>query len=291
VGVSVWRQYRLWRVTDRPWTEADLAGYRANGCNGIWLRFERDVGRQMSLEFVSDLPDLECVDVDGPLRDDTPAFGVPTLKTLLLHTACSLPLDLTTSIGLVELGVDHRSNMESIRGLAALARLEVWAWRGSNLEFLGDKRQLVSLRLEGARRSAPTGSLAGIGGCSALEELTVFDAGLDGLEALRGLTEVTRIQITVAPGAGAPWDLSALESMIKLAYLTLTFCGPLQSLRPLVHLPALRDLRLRGTIIVDGDLSPLLELPPEVVVGPFEDQPHYSHMYSDIIGHRKQQLT
>jgi hypothetical protein len=285
--VSVWRQYRLWRVTDRPWSEADQAGYRANSCNGIWLRFERDIGRQMSLEFVNDLPGLECIDIDGPLKDDTPTFGVPTLRTLLLHTACSLPLDLSRPTGLVELGIDHRSNMESIRGLAELARLEVWGWRGGDLEFLGDKRRLVSMRLEGARRPAPAGSLAGIRRSSALEELTVFDAGLDGLEALRGLTEVTRIQITKAPGSGAPWDLSALESMTKLAYLTLTFCGPLQSLRPLVRLSALRDLRLRGTVVVDGDLSPLLELPSDVVIGPFEDQPHYSHRYADIIDHRR----
>jgi hypothetical protein len=289
--VGVWRQYRLWRVTDRPWAETDLAGYKASNCNGIWLRFEREVGLRMNLEFVRDLDGLECVDIEGPLQDDTPAFDVPTLTTLLLHTACRAPLDLTKPAGLVELGVDHRSNMESMRGLVALARLEVWGWRGGDLEFLGDKPQLVSLRLEGASRSAPTGSLVGIEGCAALEEFTVLDAGLDGLEPLRGLHEVTRIRVTKAPAVDAAWDLSALESMTKLAYLTLTFCGPLRSLRPLAHLPALRDLRLRGTTIVDGDLSPLLKLPPNVVIGPFEDQPHYSHTYADLIGHRKRSAT
>jgi hypothetical protein len=52
-------------------------------------------------------------------------------------------------------------------------------------------------------------------------------------------------------------DLSDLTRLKGLKELRLVYAGAIHSLRPLLDLPALRDVRLRGTEITDGDLSPL----------------------------------
>jgi hypothetical protein len=277
----LWRQYMFWQVNDRLWTDADTKGYASSGCDGVKYRARRPVARKASLDFLRDVHGLRAADLEGRFPDDTPAFDVPTLETLMLHTKCAAPLDLTHLPDLLEFGVDHRPNLEAIRGLASLAGLEVWEWEGGDLGFLGAKPALKSLRLEGTKNSA--GSLAGIEDCPALEELTVLDTRLEGIEPLRALPALRRLQITQRrPSDGAPWDLSALTTAGDLTWLTLTFCGPVESVRPLLQLPALRDVRLRGTTIVDGDIQPLIDLPGEVVVGPFDDHPHCTHTYAEV---------
>jgi hypothetical protein len=277
----LWRQYKFWQVNDRLWTDADTAGYASSGCDGVKYRARRPVAIKASLDFLHNLQGLRAADIEGRFPDDTPAFGVSTLETLMLHTKCAAPLDLTHFPDLVELGVDHRPNLEAIRGAASLTGLEVWGREGGDLRFLGPKPALKSLRLEGTKNSV--GALAGIEDCPALEELTVLDTRLEGIEPLRALRALRRLHITQrGPSEGTPWDLSALTSSGDLTWLTLTFCGPVESVRPLRQLPALRDVRLRGTTIVDGDIQPLIDLPPEVVVGPFDDQPHYTHTYAEV---------
>ena len=157
----------------------------------------------------------------------------------------------------------------------------MWEWEGGDLGFLGAKPALKSLHLAGTKNSV--GSLAGIEDCPALEELTVFDSRLEGIEPLRDLPMLRRLQITQRrPSDGTPWVLSALTTAGDLMWLTLTFCGPVESVRPLLQMPALRDVRLRGTTIVDGDIRPLIDLPWEVVVGPFDDHGHYTHTYAEV---------
>jgi hypothetical protein len=277
----LWRQYKFWQVNDRLWTDSDTEAYASNGCDGVKYRARRPVAMKASLDFLGDLDGLRAVDLEGRFPDDTPAFAVPTLETLMLHTKCAAPLDLTRLQDLIELGVDHRPNLAAMRDLAAVTGLEVWDWEGGDLRFLGPKPALKSLRLEGAKDSV--GSLVGIADCPALEELTVLDTRLEGIEPLRALHALRRIQITQRrPSEGVPWDLTALTGAGELAWLTLTFCGPVESVLPLLELPALRDVRLRGTTIVDGDIQPLIDLPPEVVVGPFDDHPHYTHTYAEV---------
>jgi hypothetical protein len=277
----LWREYKFWQVNDRLWTDADTESYASGGCDGVKYRARRPVARKASLDFLRSLRGLRAADIEGRFPDDTPAFDVATLETLMLHTKCAAPLDLTHLHALIELGVDHRPNLEAIRGWAALTGLEVWDWEGDDLRFLGSKPALKSLRLEGIKSSA--GSLTGIEDCPALEELTVLDTRLVGLEPLRALSALRRVHITQsAPSDGVPWDLSALARSGDLTWLTLTFCGPVASVRPLLEMRALRDVRLRGTTIVDGDIQPLIDLPTEVVVGPFDDHPHYSHTCAEV---------
>ncbi len=62
-------------------------------------------------------------------------------------------------------------------------------------------------------------------------------------------------------------DLADLLGLEKLERLNLGYVGAIRSLRPLLRMPALRDLRLGLDEIADGDLSPLDELPPTVGFG------------------------
>ncbi|TYB48767.1 hypothetical protein [Actinomadura chibensis] len=60
-------------------------------------------------------------------------------------------------------------------------------------------------------------------------------------------------------------DLSVLTGIKGLETITLAYTGDIVSLRPLRELPALREVRIRADIL-DGDLSPLDDLPADAVV-------------------------
>lgn len=57
--------------------------------------------------------------------------------------------------------------------------------------------------------------------------------------------------------------------------------GPVRSLAPLRELPPALNRRAVGTV-EDGDLTPLLSLPPHVERVTFEDRLHYSHTIDEL---------
>ena len=66
-------------------------------------------------------------------------------------------------------------------------------------------------------------------------------------------------------------DLSHLAGLHQLEELRITYAGAVQSVRPLLDLPSLRDVRLRGTRILDPDETPLERLRETAeVLGPDE---------------------
>jgi hypothetical protein len=61
-------------------------------------------------------------------------------------------------------------------------------------------------------------------------------------------------------------DLSALDALEELR---MTYQGSVASVEPLLNLPQLRDVRLGGTRIADGNLHPLAALAERAqVLGP-----------------------
>lgn len=280
VGASIpFRRYEI--RDDQPWTLRDTERYHAGGYNGVKLYPER--GSKLTLEFVRDLQGLRYVEVSGPVADDTPVFDVPALEDLTILTGSKKPLRLEALPLLRRLAVHHRPGLEGVASLPGLTSLFVGRWQGPDLAFLGDKPKLESLRLEGRRKLRA--SLDGIERAPHLDELMVLDVRIESIEPLRGLTNLREIHLTGVPGMeeGEPWDLTVLTGKPRLEWFHAASQGSAHTLAPLREIPSLVSFGI-GANILDGDLSPYVDLPPHVSVGMFESdaQPHYSHTPKEI---------
>ncbi|TYC14600.1 hypothetical protein FXF65_17305 [Actinomadura syzygii] len=250
---------------DGPWDLARLTEqYLQGGHDGLNMRFTHPAAFK-SLDFLEDCTGLRYLEVNGRIRDDLASFRLPDLRELVLLTRSPRAIPGFAAAGLTRLGIDDRPGKEHIAELRQLRELLIWYWKGTDLSFLGDAPPpLRSLRLEGRKQLA---TLDGIEGCRDLSELWVRDAQVESLEPLRELTglRVLRLMPGYQPKVRTRLDLSVLTGMKGLETIALVYTGEIVSLRPLRELPALREVRIRADIL-DGDLSPLDDLPADAVV-------------------------
>jgi hypothetical protein len=202
------------------------------------------------------------------VKDDTAAFRVDGLKELTLLTGCRRPVPRSGGAALTDLCMCDRPGVDSLPGMAQLTFLKLLRWRGETTSFLAGIPRLEMLFVEGKRQFT---DLNGLEGCPSLVRMNMVDVQGESLAPLAGLTELQWLTIC------GDWkmrnenalDLADLARLQRLHTLVLTYAGQILSLAPLASLPALRDVRLRGTRIVDGDLEPLVRLPVNTnIVGP-----------------------
>jgi hypothetical protein len=252
------------------WAAKVSARYRDGGYNGLFLTVQKDT-KVGSLEDLLELPSLEYLNVTGRVKDDTAAFEVASLKELTLLTRCNVPVPLSlSSNSMGRLGIDDRPGKETVAALPSLRTLFISSWRTPDLSDLSAARGLTTLRLEGYEQTI---RLDGIEGCTALEELHVDVMQVESLAPLTALSRLRKLWIITNPTKPSDviLDLNAVADLPQLQEVRLTFGGGIRTLDPVRRMTELRDLRLRGTTIVDDDLSPLTELGPDVaVVGPNE---------------------
>src|SRR4051812_49717799 len=80
-----------WDLRKQPGLDGLPAEYRSGGYDQVILRVTS--GRGLAdLDFLSSLPGLRAVRIDGPVADDTAAFRLPGLEYLGLFTGCDLPV-------------------------------------------------------------------------------------------------------------------------------------------------------------------------------------------------------
>lgn len=250
---------------DGPWDLPRLQQrFAEGGFNGLNIRFIHPAAFK-SLDFLLGLEGLQYLEVTGRIRNDVAAFQLPELRELSLATRSPRPVPGFASSSLTFLGIDDRDGKDHIAALEGIQELAIWLWKGQNLAFLDDAElPLTTLRLEGRKQVA---ALDGIAGCRKLVEVQVREARIESLEPLSGLTALRSVRVLPGPTKGeACLDLSHLTGLQGLEELHLVRAGAIRSLRPLLDLPALRDVRLRDTEILDGDLSPLTALSARATV-------------------------
>lgn len=252
-------------VDDRPWTDADTRAFQDRGHDGVRLSFGRGSG--VKLAFLAGLPGLKALDVQGPVANDQVVFELTGLRDLVLLTRNKKPAAFDRLPELESLVTTGRPGLETIAALPRLTNLVIGRWTGTTPEFIGERPALTRLRLEGKGQTA---DLAGLERCVAIDDLWLFDFNPSSLEPCRPLRALTHVQITGTggPEGAGPLDLGPFAGMTALEWLHVTQLGPLRSLRPVRDLPAVKGVAFGGCTVVDGDLSPLSDLPPEVLVVP-----------------------
>lgn len=183
--------------------------------------------------------------------------------------------------------------------LAGLVNLEVLAvtWHRK----LRMPRSFPQLRHCSIRKYAPPDkSLAALRDAPLLEALTLVQGdirSLDGLPASVSDLELVRLpnlwSVEQVPAGLTRLFIERCPNVVDfpqiarcrgLRVLVLDDCGALPSIRFLRELPALERVALTGnTLVTDGDLSPLLEIPSAA----FTDRPFYNLTQADLRGSKR----
>lgn len=281
---SQWSDSLAWLDIRRPWQPGvDDVVYTERKSNAVELTLGRT--RVPDVDFAVDLPGLRGLIVDGPVRDDRAAFAAEGLELLALRTRCKLPADLRRLHGLRSLALAWRPGLETMSGLSALETLQLQGFQGDDLSFLGSKPALDFMRLKCVNQQF---RLDGIEGAPQLRELWIQDGRLESLHPLGGMTQLRELTVVADfNGIEGTVSLEPLLSHRDLVWLALSGWERVESLKPIRQLPALRNIGIREMEVVDGDLTPLLDLPPGATFMIRDDRPHYSHTVAEIEHLRK----
>lgn len=227
---------------------------------------------EAQIDFLSECPTVEYISLEGSsIKDINGIYHLKILKTLVINdTSRSLTVDFSQLTSLERIIGTLPPKAEGIGSLVNLKKLQIWDYKpkGKNLKELADLKALVDLELINANIT----SLEGIQGLKNLSELGLFRMrALTDIEAIQHLSEnLTSIQIE---GAKKIQDFSPIGKVQSLVHLGLNNCGTISSIRFLKHLPHLSSMRFWDSTVLNGDVSPCIEL--EHVY--FTNKKHYSH--------------
>jgi Leucine-rich repeat (LRR) protein len=189
------------------------------------------------------------------------------LKFLSIQTAGKSPIDLTGLSELVELSLKWRPQILGLETLCQLQHLAIVEYQDKDLLPIKSLKSLKRLTIKTSKFQ----SLAGI---EFLPHLEYLDLGnckqLQSIIHLNGLQKLNRIHLDSCPKIT---DYNSLTDLPSLDCLIIMDSKEIASIQFMQNFPRLKYLALTGTTtIVDGDLSPLDNI-PEVAFAP---KKHYN---------------
>ena len=225
-----------------------------------------------SVEFLREFPELRAVKiVDWKIRSVDAVNALTELRSLDISTYCRTVVQFDKFANLEQCSIEWRPGIEAIFDCASLQNLFVNRYRRSSADSFG---QLVNLRSL-AVLNAPIENIHGL--CTLTKLLSLRLGNLKRLRSLAGLESLELLNELNVDTCPKIESIGEVAQVGQLAKLNLSNCGRIASLKPLRALKRLEMVTFyESTDIVDGDLSPLLELPRLVRVS-FRNRRHYSH--------------
>jgi hypothetical protein len=275
-------EFHWYTVWERLWRASDVAAFNSGRYDALTIVAKAKTVRFRDLGFLSELTGLRELDVRARVADDSAAFDLTGLEGMLLGTGCKIPFDGGRMRALRGLALFADRDLAGIAAMPWLREVTLVRWTGRDLAVLGDKPELTYLRLDCRGQAIDPAALAP---CRELEDVHLNNGRLGDLTPFSEhdrLRRLAAIGPKGPPSMDTPISLSPLASLPSLRWIELIRQPPFESLAPLRAMPDLQGIAFLGTTIVDGDLSPLLDLQPEAVIGPFDHEPHYSHTYNEI---------
>jgi protein phosphatase 1 regulatory subunit 7 len=226
------------------------------------------------LSFLKDYPNVERLVLPFAADYDlAPLSNLTQLRHLTISESRQ-PLDLEWFPFLEELQTDWHTRIQwnSIQRLRDLY-LRGYSPRAGDLSALPHAPTVARLELNQGK----VRSLAGVERFPRVCRLEFYH--LKQLQSIGDLcTPKPRITFLQVDNCRSIEDIEAISCLKSLEVLRLNDCGRLTSLRFLEAMPRLREFRFVGTVIEDGDLTPLLRL--ETVA--FLPRSGYSHHPDEI---------
>ena len=227
---------------------------------------------ESQIDFLRECPTVESLSLEGPsVKSLSGIYHLKALKDLVINdTSRSLALDFSQLTSLERIVGTLPPKAVGIGSLINLKKMQIWGYKskGKNLKEFTDMKALVDLELINSNIT----SLEGIQGLQKLSDLGLFRIrALTDIEAIQHLSEnLTYLHIE---GAKNVEDFSPLGKVESLEHIMLNNCGMIPSIRFIKQLPYLKGMQFWDSTIVDGDVSPCIEL--EHIA--FTNKKHYSH--------------
>jgi hypothetical protein len=253
-----------------------------------------------------DIPDLSALGRLHRLNQLSLPGGVEQVDFSSLRNLKSLSVsadrpvfgNLRSCRSLKELSITG-CRLKDLRPLAGLARLQELTIREAPLASLDGVEELTGLRRL-ALGPVPLASLDGIAHARLLHEVSLYLGRLTSVAPLTSLAQLKQLELTGCRkvrdldqvGAlanlqhleldGVAVPIAALARLRRLRFLKLLNGGKVPSLAFLRDLRQLQFLYLfEATIVEDGDMSVLLEL-PALKEARFDKRRHYTHSMDDV---------
>lgn len=248
---------------DGPWSDDAERRYREGGFDGLSMTAS-STESFANLELLSAMHGLRYLSVHASVRNDLAAFQVLTLEGLSLATGCKLRLPEVIQPSLRDLVITDRPGLEVDAHWPSLSSLRLGEWRGGNLQFLGNSRNLSRLYIEGRKQS---GDLSGVENCSSLAELISINCPICDTAPLRDLKLLSEVRLMAAPPAGPHGRIDIADlSDAYLERMWVSNAPELQNIEALLECPRLRELRLVKCQLSDSDRRLLGSLPARAKV-------------------------
>lgn len=217
-----------------------------------WLRSLKIVaGKAQDLSAIGGLTALEELSIGCTAMKAVDFSGLHSLQRCFLHWwNGASSIFRCTSLESLYL---HKLPVKQSAGLAALENLRelsIYSQSMTSLEAIADLATLEKLELFGFRK----------------------------LESLSGIEKLTSLRSLTLDGCSLLTDLTPLSKLSKLEHLDVSGWKSIDTLSPLRNLGQLRAFCFSGerTKVIDGDLSPLEDL-PQLSMLMFGPRQHYSH--------------
>lgn len=266
-------------VIKAPWSEDFIE--IINRENISVLRLTESMGwSDKDLSFLQDLSDIPLRGIEiysWDIKDLTPLSFMPSIEGLGLQCQFTKAPDFSEFTNLKNFKCFWRPKAKTVFGCKSLKVLNIVNWSEENIEALGDMTRLERLQLTSRK-------LVSLNGIESLQSLKILDLAdctklrsVDGIESCQDLTTIEFEACKKIEG------FPSLSRLNYLRTLILRDCGKIASLKPIEECTSLETVDLSGdTVIEDGNLSPLLQLPRLNVVR-FQDRKHYSHKSEEIM--------
>jgi internalin A len=265
-------------VVTGPWSKDTAKPLARGDVDGLVLNYARGFVER-SLEFLDSWPIRRLNVLDRGLSDLEPLRKLGgSLEQLSIQAAPSAELDLAALPNLRTVSGEWGLICNTLSALTALERVITWRFDEIDLHAFRDHAYLQRLTL----KDAPyVESLAGIGELSDLAFL-----GIIGGPKLEDISEVAEraqsLRELAFQDCSFVNDLNDIAGLVNLRVLGVSNCGDIKSLAPIASLHQLEVLYAWGsTRVVDGDLSPLTQLPQLREIR-MRDRVNYTPRKSDL---------
>lgn len=259
------------------WSKEIERKIKRKGIVELELNYAKGWKRDKDLWFLKKVPNLLAVEIiDWNIQDVSAIHDLRSLRLLKVFTYCNTEIDFTFFPEIEDVSLEWRPKVRSLFACSGLKKLFINHYPGKSLEDFAKLCNLQYLSLKSPK-------IEGIGDVSELTELKLLELGnatrLSNLEGIEKLASLETLQIQTCSKIK---NIEPIKSMTNLKRLFICDCGEIESLRPIAKLPELQEVHFyESTNILDGDLSPLKEL-PKFEDTSFQERKHYNLRGSDF---------
>lgn len=228
------------------------------------------------IDFLSDCPSIESVGLYGPnVNDLSGLYKLEALKALSIGDLVPVSsVDFSQLSSLEEIYGTLPPKAKAIGSLHHLKSMKIWSYKpkGKDLEEFRSLEALEKLELITSNIT----SLDGIQGLTQLQHLELY--GMRSLKDIEAIQELSGNLVSLSmEGVKNIQNLSPIGKVQSLEQLDLNNCGTIPSIGFIKQLPHLKSMQFWDTTVLDGDVSPCINLDYAY----FTNKKHYSHRLKD----------